>query len=96
MIETTKQEVESKYTVENGYEANAQVIYGDTDSVMVRFGCKDIETAMKLGESFQCASMAKEAEKGENRRRSSCQGHGIVCETYQAGVRKGVLSVLAH
>merc|ERR1711879_923188 len=48
-IETTKREVESYYNVENGFEADAKVIYGDTDSVMVRFGCKDIETAMRLG-----------------------------------------------
>ncbi|KAG0143234.1 hypothetical protein CROQUDRAFT_673057 [Cronartium quercuum f. sp. fusiforme G11] len=49
MLKTTKAEVESKYTLANGYDADAQVIYGDTDSVMVRFGCKDLETSMKLG-----------------------------------------------
>ena len=50
MIEKTKEEVESKYTVANGYSHNAQVIYGDTDSVMVKFGVKDLADAMKLGE----------------------------------------------
>jgi len=49
MIEQTKTDVESKYTVENGYEHNAKVIYGDTDSVMVRFGVSTVEEAMKLG-----------------------------------------------
>ncbi|KAF9172191.1 DNA-directed DNA polymerase delta [Mortierella sp. AD010] len=49
MIEKTKQEVESRFTVENGYEHTAEVIYGDTDSVMVKFGVKDLEAAMKLG-----------------------------------------------
>ncbi|ODN96338.1 hypothetical protein I350_08365 [Cryptococcus amylolentus CBS 6273] len=49
MIEFTKQEVESEYCVKNGYDHDAKVIYGDTDSVMVRFGCPDLVTAMRLG-----------------------------------------------
>lgn len=49
MIEQTQKEVEKKYTIENGYSHDATVIYGDTDSVMVRFGPTDLETCMKLG-----------------------------------------------
>ncbi|CAH7683178.1 DNA polymerase delta subunit 1 [Phakopsora pachyrhizi] len=49
MIKFTKQEVEAKYTKQNGYDDDALVIYGDTDSVMVRFGCADLETSMRLG-----------------------------------------------
>ncbi|XP_038608868.1 DNA polymerase delta catalytic subunit [Tachyglossus aculeatus] len=49
MIEKTKQLVESKYTLENGYSAHAKVVYGDTDSVMVRFGVTSVAEAMTLG-----------------------------------------------
>ncbi|KAL5045470.1 hypothetical protein BDW71DRAFT_183822 [Aspergillus fruticulosus] len=50
MIEKTKQEVEARYTIANGYSHDAKVVYGDTDSVMVKFGVTDLEEAMKLGQ----------------------------------------------
>jgi DNA polymerase delta subunit 1 len=50
MIEKTKAEVEAKYTMANGYSHDAQVIYGDTDSVMVKFGVTDLAESMRLGE----------------------------------------------
>lgn len=50
MIEKTKQEVEARYTIANGYSHDAQVIYGDTDSVMVKFGVTELADAMKLGQ----------------------------------------------
>ncbi|KAL0378216.1 UNVERIFIED_CONTAM: DNA polymerase delta catalytic subunit [Sesamum radiatum] len=49
MIEHTKKLVEDKFTVLGGYEHNAEVIYGDTDSIMVQFGVPSVEEAMNLG-----------------------------------------------
>ncbi|XP_042438291.1 DNA polymerase delta catalytic subunit [Zingiber officinale] len=49
MIEHTKKMVEEKFTTSGGYDHNAEVIYGDTDSVMVQFGVPSVEEAMKLG-----------------------------------------------
>ncbi|KAL9083568.1 MAG: hypothetical protein Q9159_005696 [Coniocarpon cinnabarinum] len=50
MIEKTKHEVEAKYNIANGYSHDAQVIYGDTDSVMVKFGVEDLSKAMEMGQ----------------------------------------------
>ena len=52
MIEKTKQEVEAEYCIANGHSHDAMVIYGDTDSVMVRFGPTDLLTVMRLGGSY--------------------------------------------
>jgi DNA polymerase delta subunit 1 len=53
MIETTKVEVESFFNKANGFEHDAEVIYGDTDSVMVQFGTSDLANAMELGKQYQ-------------------------------------------
>ncbi|URD93395.1 DNA polymerase [Musa troglodytarum] len=49
MIEHTKKLVEEKFTISGGYDCNAEVVYGDTDSVMVQFGEPTVEAVMKLG-----------------------------------------------
>lgn len=49
MILKTRQVVEELYSIKNGYKHNAEVIYGDTDSVMIKFGVDTLEEAMKLG-----------------------------------------------
>lgn len=49
MIEQTKQHVESHFVTENGYPHNAKVIYGDTDSVMVKFGVDTVAESMEIG-----------------------------------------------
>ncbi|CAF0747806.1 unnamed protein product [Brachionus calyciflorus] len=49
MIEKTKQLVEEKFQIRNGYKYDAKVVYGDTDSVMIKFGADNLEDAMKLG-----------------------------------------------
>ncbi|OJJ65178.1 hypothetical protein ASPSYDRAFT_169431 [Aspergillus sydowii CBS 593.65] len=50
MIEKTKTEVEARYTIANGYSHDAKVVYGDTDSVMVKFGVTELAEAMRLGQ----------------------------------------------
>ena len=49
MIELTKRTVEEKYNRKNGYKWDATVVYGDTDSVMVKFGTDSLTEAIELG-----------------------------------------------
>eukprot|EP00877_Chromochloris_zofingiensis_P014350 jgi/Chrzof1/9169/Cz03g38160.t1 len=50
MIEFTKNQVTTIFTKANGYPTDADVIYGDTDSVMVNFKVSDVAKAMELGQ----------------------------------------------
>ena len=44
----TRSFVEGTYTVAKGHKYNAEVVYGDTDSVMVNFGAPTVEEAMPI------------------------------------------------
>ena len=50
--------VTKTYNKANGYETDCEVIYGDTDSVMVHFKVPDVARAMELGREA-AASVSK-------------------------------------
>ncbi len=50
LLYETRTFVESTYTIANGFAHNAEVVYGDTDSVMVKFGPTTVADAMPLAE----------------------------------------------
>lgn len=49
MIEHTQKIVEERFTKANGFAYDAKVVYGDTDSVMIKFGPSDLKEVMALG-----------------------------------------------
>ncbi|KAI8481510.1 DNA polymerase delta catalytic subunit [Branchiostoma belcheri] len=59
MIEQTRQFVEDTYKIALGHKHDAKVIYGDTDSVMVKFGVDTVAEAMELGKEAAQAVSAK-------------------------------------
>lgn len=50
LLYETRTFVEKTYNIQNGYEHDADVVYGDTDSVMVRFGPGTVKEAMVIAE----------------------------------------------
>jgi DNA polymerase delta subunit 1 len=50
LLLSTREFVEKRYTVQNGFPADAEVVYGDTDSVMIKFGVPTVEAAMPLAQ----------------------------------------------
>ena len=95
MVSFCRKMVQGKYTRENGYEETCEVIYGDTDSVMVNFRVTDNARAMELGrEAAEYVSktfvkpIKLEFEKvlfchlnSSARRLCSCQGE-VHCSAY--------------
>jgi len=49
MIEKTRDIVMEKYSKKNGFKYDSTVIYGDTDSVMIKFGVETLKEALQLG-----------------------------------------------
>ena len=58
LLEQTKDFVEKKYTIANGYKYDAEVVYGDTDSVMVKFGHDNVVDTFPL--AIEAAEKASE------------------------------------
>lgn len=59
MIETTRKCVTEQFNMARGYKYDSVVIYGDTDSVMVKFGVESVAEAMDLGREA-AASVSKQ------------------------------------
>jgi DNA polymerase delta subunit 1 len=49
MIEATRDFILKHYTKKNGFKHDADVVYGDTDSVMVIFGNESLQECMDMG-----------------------------------------------
>lgn len=59
MIDMTQKTVLEHYSKRNGYAHDAVIVYGDTDSVMVKFGVETVEEAMKVGREAAALVSAK-------------------------------------
>jgi len=58
MIHDTKQFVESHYSVKNGFACNADVVYGDTDSVMIKFGTTSDDKKVSMAQAMELGNAA--------------------------------------
>ena len=76
------QKVEAEYSIANGHSHNAEVIYGDTDSVMVRFGPADLERVMAIGMQYRRLMVPLTHDRFRQRGSGICDQE--VCEAYQA------------
>ena len=82
--------MEERYQRKNGYEADCDVIYGDTDSVMVHFRVKDIGRAMELGREaadFVSKTFVKPIKLEFEKVRSAQRSLLMICTASADGVR---------
>jgi len=58
MIHATKTFVEEHYSVKNGFPCNADVVYGDTDSVMIKFGATSDDKKVTMAKAMELGNAA--------------------------------------
>ena len=87
-----------KYNKANGYEEDSDVIYGDTDSVMVNFRVASTERAMQLGQEaaqYVSATFVKPIRlEFEKVSPAVCAGLGASCSKSVAACSRHGLACL--
>jgi DNA polymerase delta subunit 1 len=83
LLEKTKAYVEEHYTVAHGYKHNAKVVYGDTDSVMVKFGTATVAETFPLAieAAEKCSAIFPDPILLEFEK-VSCGGYGCIALLY--------------